>query len=303
MIRALAILIDDNGKTIGARLVNNKNEIIDVSTQKLKEHTDEKIENAVIDSNGYLRAKKGNLPKIIKKNKPNTIEHAEMQKVQKLLGQGTITIYHGNKDKNMIPTYGVGEENNDYGRGFYTTPDIESGKEWAMSAYTSGSTGYLHTYEINTAGLKILDLTALDSLYWIAELLAHRTVNTNGRVALEDNIRKFIKKYKLNTSEYDIIIGYRADDSYFMYAQEFVIGNIYKENMEKALRCGKLGIQVFIKSKKAFSMLKKAAEPEIVPEKYMQKYKNSRKIADEEYRRLRNEIQYTKKKQKITDFI
>lgn len=34
-------------------------------------------------------------------------------------------LYHGNKDINMRPKYGVGKKNNDYGQGFYTTPDLK----------------------------------------------------------------------------------------------------------------------------------------------------------------------------------
>lgn len=31
-----------------------------------------------------------------------------------------IKLYHGNKDANMVPFYGKGLKDNDYGRGFYT---------------------------------------------------------------------------------------------------------------------------------------------------------------------------------------
>lgn len=119
-----------------------------------------------------------------------------------------------------------------------------------MSSYTRGNKGYLHTYELNLEGLKVLDLTKLDSLYWIAELIVNRRINTDDRETLEDDINKFIAKYKLNTDEYDVIIGYRADGSYFTYAEDFMTGVIYKETLEHALRFDNLGLQVFIKSKK-----------------------------------------------------
>ena len=41
-----------------------------------------------------------------------------------------VMLYHGNQDAVMIPVFGQGKSNNDYGQGFYTTPDKELGKEW-----------------------------------------------------------------------------------------------------------------------------------------------------------------------------
>lgn len=240
---------------------------------------------------------------IVKKEKPNTIEHAEMQQVQKLLKHNPMIVYHGNKERDMVPTYGKGEEHNDYGQGFYTTPDKELGKEWAMSAYSYGNIGYLHTYEIDTTGLNILDLTKLDSLHWIAELLTHRTLNIEDKEVLQDTIELFLKKYKLDTSKYDIIIGYRADDSYFTYAEDFISGFIYKETVERALRHGNLGIQIFIKSEEAFRRLKSIKEPEIVPDAYRQKGNKRKENAKAEYKRDRMERQNVKKKERVFDFI
>ncbi|MBS1317001.1 MAG: DUF3990 domain-containing protein, partial [Lachnospiraceae bacterium] len=32
-----------------------------------------------------------------------------------------IILYHGTSDKTVVPTYGLGEDKHDYGRGFYLT--------------------------------------------------------------------------------------------------------------------------------------------------------------------------------------
>lgn len=302
MIRAVAILIDSSGKTVGARL-SDGNKMKDISTEQLQQTPDIVIQNAIIDSNGFIRAKKGNLPKMLKKERVNVIEHREMQQVRKLLAQNPLILYHGNKDKDMIPQYGHGEKNCDYGQGFYTTHDPELGKEWAWASYTAGNVGYLHTYELDKTDLKILDLTELDSLHWIAELLTYRTINLEGKEVLQDRIKDFLKKYKLKTSEYDVIIGYRADDSYFTYAEDFVSGLIYKETVENALRYGDLGIQIFIKSKKAFEQLKKVGEPEMVPEVYRRRHKKRKENAELDYRRARIEKKAAREKKTITDFI
>lgn len=36
-----------------------------------------------------------------------------------------ITLFHGTFEKNVTPTYGLGEEKHDYGKGFYLTEQIE----------------------------------------------------------------------------------------------------------------------------------------------------------------------------------
>lgn len=54
---------------------------------------------------------------------------------------------------------------------------------------------------------------------------------------------------------YDVIIGYRADDSYFSFASAFLNNTISLAQLEKAMFLGKLGEQVVLKSEKAFSRL------------------------------------------------
>lgn len=314
-IRVIAILTDRKGETIGARICNSQTgEILDMQTEKLKALKETEditgliVENALIDSNGFVRAKSENLNKkvvsnVIKNTRPNAIENREMLHVKKLLNQSKIILYHGNKNANMVHRYGIGDKNNDYGSGFYTTPNKELGKEWAMTSYTRGETGYVHTYELDKTGLNILNLTELDSLHWIAELLANRTINIERKEVTRDTIKEFLKRYKLNTSSYDIIVGYRADDKYFTYAEDFVSGVIYRETVENALRYGDLGIQVFIKSKRAFDALKIACPPEIVPEIYKAKYDKRQKDAEERYIIAKLNKQYAVKKEKIDIFI
>ena len=55
---------------------------------------------------------------------------------------------------------------------------------------------------------------------------------------------------------YDLITGYRADDSYFDYAETFLNNGISVEQLARAMRLGKLGEQIVIKSQYVFSLLK-----------------------------------------------
>lgn len=301
-MRVIAILKNNNGETIGAR-IENDSKIIDATTEQLKEkYKSIKFDNAILNNNGYVKSKSGKLPKIIKKITPNTIENSEMVAAKKLLNQLSIVLYHGSKNNSMIPLHNKGKSTNDYGRGFYTTPNKELAKEWAWGTYSKGDKAYVYSYKLNIENLTILNLTEIDSLHWIAELIYNRKINLDGKEVVKDNTSAFLHKYKLDTSKYDIIIGYRADDSYYAYAESFISGAIYKETLEKALRTGELGLQVFIKSKKAFEKLRYTSMEE-VPNIYRQRFINRDQRARNTYNMLRQNQGNIKNKQTIFDFL
>lgn len=136
---------------------------------------------------------------------------------------GTI-LYHGSEYLIENPQFGKGSLHNDYGRGFYCTENIELAKEWACGKQTNG---YANIYELDMSDLKCLNLNSkrYNILNWLAILADHRTYWQNGSIAEE--AKKYIKDhFLLDISEYDVMIGYRADDSYFSFAQDFVSGLI-----------------------------------------------------------------------------
>ena len=59
----------------------------------------------------------------------------------------------------------------------------------------------------------------------------------------------------MDIKAYDVIIGYRADDSYFSFAQDFVANVISFRQLDEAMHLGKLGEQIVLKSKKAFDRI------------------------------------------------
>ena len=165
-----------------------------------------------------------------------------------------IELYHGSPEIIEVPIFGKGKSYNDYGKGFYCTQHIELAKEWAC---TEGTDGYANRYEIETDGLKILNLS--DEEYTILHWLALLMKNRKGR--LSTPIMKRGKEYLLehylpDISGYDAIIGYRADDSYFSFAKSFVNNAISLKQLGNAMRLGKLGEQFVLKSKKAFDTIK-----------------------------------------------
>jgi hypothetical protein len=60
----------------------------------------------------------------------------------------------------------------------------------------------------------------------------------------------------VDTEGYDIIKGYRADDSYFSYARDFLQNGISVRRLSQVMKLGNLGNQIVLISPKAFSQIK-----------------------------------------------
>lgn len=165
---------------------------------------------------------------------------------------GKIILYHGSPNKVVVPQFGFGEGKHDYGKGFYLTENIELAKEWAVCR-PDEMNGWVHKYELETDDLRILDFQEHNILFWLAELMKHRDASDSRRYKVLS--KKFIDEYGIDTSEYDVIKGWRANASYFYIAKEFVRDNIDIEILEELLSLGGLGIQYCIKSELAYSKL------------------------------------------------
>lgn len=195
-----------------------------------------------------------------------------------------ITLYHGSEKVVETPTFGLGKENNDFGLGFYCTESEDLAKEWAVSSLRNG---FANKYTLDTEYLNVLNLNSPDYtiLNWIAVLIEHRLFSIKTPVAQRAK-RYLIDNYGINVNAYDLITGYRADDSYFDYAESFINNGISVEQLAKAMRLGKLGEQIVIKSKFAFSRLQ--FEGFDLAEK--ETYHVLRKARDDEANRLYEEM-------------
>jgi len=164
-----------------------------------------------------------------------------------------ITIYHGSEQIVEVPTFGKGKKNNDFGLGFYCTESDALAKEWAVSSLRNG---FSNRYSLDTEYLNVLNLNSPDYtiLNWIAVLVEHRLFSIKTPVARRAK-HYLIENFGVNVSAFDLITGYRADDSYFDYAESFLNNGITVEQLARAMRLGKLGEQIVIKSKFAFSRL------------------------------------------------
>ena len=164
-----------------------------------------------------------------------------------------ITIYHGSEKIVEVPTFGEGKKNNDFGLGFYCTESEGLAKEWAVSSLRNG---FANKYTLDTEYMRILNLNSPEYtiLNWIAVLVEHRLFSIKTPVARRAK-QYLIDNFSINVNAFDIITGYRADDSYFDYAESFLNNGISVEQLARAMRLGKLGEQIVIKSQFAFSRL------------------------------------------------
>ena len=195
-------------------------------------------------------------------------------------------LYHGSENIIEKPEFGKGARNNDYGKGFYCTENIELAKEWACAKQNNG---YANIYEFDLAGLEVLNLNSpeYNILNWLAILADNRTYWQNGSIA--EQAKKYIKDNFLpDISGYDVIIGYRADDSYFSFAQDFVAGVISLQKLSEAMRLGKLGEQIVLKSQKAFEQIKFIGYEDVDAGEYFNKKREREREARQEYRRSKN---------------
>lgn len=61
--------------------------------------------------------------------------------------------------------------------------------------------------------------------------------------------------YRISTADFDIIKGYRADDSYTQVIEAFLLNQINIEEIKKLFYKGSLGNQIFLKSQKHLNRL------------------------------------------------
>lgn len=200
-----------------------------------------------------------------------------------------IRLYHGSPNKIVHPTFGMGKDNNDYGRGFYLTPDPELAKEWA---WCHGGTckGWMHTYELNLNGLTVLNFEDIEkqrALCWVTELLQHREPDEEARGLYYSDYKKFlISHFGKAPDSYDVVVGWRADDSYFQIVETLMRDELQVTYLEDALRLGNLGVQYCCRSELAYDGLKEIAPAVEVPEFYRECYRRRDVSGRETFREL-----------------
>lgn len=193
-------------------------------------------------------------------------------------------LYHGSTQIIEKPMYEKGKIYNDYGRGFYCTEQKEVAGEWACGQYKDG---YINQYELKEAQLRLLDLLSgkYTVLHWLALLMEHRRVRISTPM-MKLGVQWLKDNFLISLEPYDIVKGYRADDSYFSFARAFVNNEISLEQLSYAMRLGKLGEQIVLKSERAFEYIYFVSYQVVDSAAYFPKRKERDETARAEFRTL-----------------
>ena len=212
------------------------------------------------------------------------------------------TIYHGSETAVEKPIYHYegSNEHNDYGIGFYCTQNLDMAKEWANRTTRNG---FANKYLFDERGLKVLDLadkTKWSVLNWIAILIHNREIPENDKIEFADAL-EYLEKFYIDTEEYDVVTGYRADDAYFRFPLMFVRNVLTYEKLEEIYLLGNLGKQYVLKSEKAFKRIRFV---DAIPSEpiFFERYHRRIGGADNSYRELER-IERASKGTRIRDLM
>ncbi len=201
-----------------------------------------------------------------------------------------IELLHGSDHVIEKPEFHLGKAYNDYGRGFYCTRELSMAMEWACKQNIDG---FVNKYSLEQDSLKVLNLLEdnYNILHWMALLLKNRTFRLSNEIAI-DARDYIIDNFSINIKDYDVVIGYRADDSYFSFAESFVQNGLPLRTLNQALRLGKLGEQTVLVSEKAFENLRfedvELADKTIYYPKFISRDSGARETYRNEIRKSRS---------------
>ena len=212
-----------------------------------------------------------------------------------------LTLFHGSQQIIETPLFASGKTTNDYGQGFYCTEHLDLAKEWAC---TENSDGFANRYQLESKNLNILNLhkDQFNTLHWLSILVSNRTFDMATPI-MRQAVFFLKEEYSINLQNYDAILGYRADDSYFAFAKMFLSNQISYSQLSKAMMLGALGDQFVLKSKKAFEAITFTGF-EIAPKsEFLSKKIQRMNKAKEDFHKLIDNYSITEEDLFMTDFI
>ena len=201
-----------------------------------------------------------------------------------------LTIYHGSQQLVETPQFGVGKPYNDYGQGFYCTESPELAKEWACPVKNDG---YCNCYQLHLDDLQVMRLThgEFNILSWLCHSPHAPEVRHQLPRSRKGQGDYILSHFLPDASGVDVMIGYRADDSYFSFAEDFVSNTISLRDLNMAMQLGTLGEQLVLLSKRSFGHIEFTGyEVADYREYYYKRFERDRK-ARADYARRKKTLQ------------
>lgn len=173
----------------------------------------------------------------------NKIDFSQFEGTRVIRTNETVTLYHGSKSGLHGPIAPISRERCDFGKGFYMGTE----RLQPLTLICNYPDAKIYTLSIDLSGLKILDVeTGLD---WALLIAYHR-----GKMEAVKN--SSIYNYFANLSKnYDMIIGYIANDRMFVVLDRFFNGEITDLALIHSLSALKLGKQYVALTEKACSKI------------------------------------------------
>lgn len=181
----------------------------------------------------------------------NHIDFSEFEGNLIFIGTEKVTLYHGSKsgiDGEISP---ISRELCDFGKGFYMGTE----KSQPLTLICNFSKAKLYTVEADLTGLNILDIEV--GIDWALLIAFNR-----GKM---ENIKgtAIYNKYNEMSKDFDMIIGYIANDRMFVVLDRFFSGDITDVALVNSLSALKLGKQYVAITEKACRQIKIIEEKEI----------------------------------------
>lgn len=198
--------------------------------------------------------------------------------------ENTVMLYHGSKSGINGKIAPVSRDKCDFGKGFYMGTE----RMQPLTLICNYPNAKLYTLEINLDGLKILDIEV--GLEWALLVAFNR-----GKMD-EEKESAIYKHFEAITKDYDMIIGYIANDRMFVVLDRFFNGEITDTALIHSLSALKLGKQYVALTEKACSQVEiikeetlTEKEREVLKEESAQNRSNGIALAEEICRKYRRE--------------
>lgn len=173
-------------------------------------------------------------------------------------------------------------KNTDFGPAFYLTNRMPQASMWSVRLDTNG---WLCSFVLNLTNLKVLNLDPMHKppLRWIAELVYNRHFKSIN----DEEWDYIVRNWRKNSTGYDVILGYTADDQYFSIFDDFFSNNLSFTGLCKVMMLGNLGYQYAVRSHKAYKALTRLKNQKIDKTIWHPRFLEHQNLAKRQYEEIR----------------